>query len=58
MAAGKHVSVSSQRDAEQADIRLEQREVLSDPRGELIELAEIYEQRGLARAIPRCCGRA
>jgi vacuolar iron transporter family protein len=48
MAAGEYVSVSSQRDAERADIRLEQRELLSDPKGELIELAEIYERRGLA----------
>ena len=48
MAAGEYVSVSSQRDAERADIRLEQRELLSDPQGELIELAEIYERRGLA----------
>jgi VIT1/CCC1 family predicted Fe2+/Mn2+ transporter len=47
MAAGEYVSVSSQRDAEQADIRLEQRELLSDPSGELRELAAIYEQRGL-----------
>ncbi len=47
MAAGEYVSVSSQRDAERADIRLEQRELLSDPKGELIELARIYERRGL-----------
>jgi VIT1/CCC1 family predicted Fe2+/Mn2+ transporter len=47
MAAGEYVSVSSQRDAEEADIRLEQRELLSDPSGELRELAAIYEHRGL-----------
>jgi VIT1/CCC1 family predicted Fe2+/Mn2+ transporter len=47
MAAGEYVSVSSQRDAEQADIRLEERELRSDPSGELRELAGIYEQRGL-----------
>jgi VIT1/CCC1 family predicted Fe2+/Mn2+ transporter len=47
MAAGEYVSVSSQRDAERADLRLEQRELLSDPSGELRELAAIYEQRGL-----------
>jgi VIT1/CCC1 family predicted Fe2+/Mn2+ transporter len=47
MAAGEYVSVSSQRDAEQADLRLEERELLSDPSGELRELAAIYEQRGL-----------
>ena len=33
MAAGEYVSVSSQRDAEQADIRLEERELRSDPEG-------------------------
>ena len=38
MAAGEYVSVSSQRDAEQADIRLEELELRSDPQGELREL--------------------
>ena len=47
MAAGEYVSVSSQRDAEQADLRLERRELHDDPAGELRELASIYEQRGL-----------
>ena len=51
MAAGEYVSVSSQRDAEQADIRLEERELLRDPSGELRELAAIYEQRGLPREL-------
>ena len=47
MAAGEYVSVSSQRDAEQADLRLEERELARDPGGELRELAGIYERRGL-----------
>jgi VIT1/CCC1 family predicted Fe2+/Mn2+ transporter len=47
MAAGEYVSVSSQRDAEEADIRLEERELREDPAGELNELAGIYEARGL-----------
>src|SRR3954447_23453584 len=47
MAAGEYVSVSSQRDAEEADLRLERRELLSDPDGELRELAGLYERRGL-----------
>jgi VIT1/CCC1 family predicted Fe2+/Mn2+ transporter len=51
MAAGEYVSVSSQRDAEQADIRLEERELRRDPRGELRELAGVYEQRGLPPAL-------
>lgn len=51
MAAGEYVSVSSQRDSEEADLRLEQRELEADPGGELRELAEIYEGRGLAPAL-------
>jgi VIT1/CCC1 family predicted Fe2+/Mn2+ transporter len=47
MAAGEYVSVSSQRDAERADMRLEERELRRDPDGELRELASIYERRGL-----------
>jgi VIT1/CCC1 family predicted Fe2+/Mn2+ transporter len=47
MAAGEYVSVSSQRDTEEADLRLEGRELASDPEGELRELAGIYEERGL-----------
>jgi VIT1/CCC1 family predicted Fe2+/Mn2+ transporter len=51
MAAGEYVSVSSQRDAEQADLRLERRELRQDPDGELLELAGIYERRGLSPAL-------
>jgi VIT1/CCC1 family predicted Fe2+/Mn2+ transporter len=51
MAAGEYVSVSSQRDAEQADIRLEDRELRRDPQGELRELAGVYEKRGLPPAL-------
>jgi VIT1/CCC1 family predicted Fe2+/Mn2+ transporter len=47
MAAGEYVSVSSQRDSEAADLRLEQHELSADPAGELRELAGIYERRGL-----------
>jgi VIT1/CCC1 family predicted Fe2+/Mn2+ transporter len=47
MAAGEYVSVSSQRDSENADLRLEARELAGDPGGELRELAGIYERRGL-----------
>ena len=47
MAAGEYVSVSSQRDAENADLKLEERELRDNPTGELHELAGIYEQRGL-----------
>ena len=51
MAAGEFVSVSSQRDSERADLRLEQRELTADPAGELEELATIYESRGVPRAL-------
>jgi vacuolar iron transporter family protein len=51
MAAGEYVSVSSQRDAEEADIRLEERELRRDPHGELRELAGVYERRGLPPAL-------
>jgi vacuolar iron transporter family protein len=47
MAAGEYVSVSSQRDTEDADLRLEERELAEDPEGELSELTAIYEARGL-----------
>jgi VIT1/CCC1 family predicted Fe2+/Mn2+ transporter len=53
MAAGEYVSVSSQRDAEQADIALETRELREDPEGELRELAAIYEGRGLPADLAR-----
>ena len=53
MAAGEYVSVSSQRDAEQADIALETKELRADPEGELRELATIYERRGLSPDLAR-----
>lgn len=51
MAAGEYVSVSSQGDAEKADVELEKRHLAADPEFELEELTEIYEQRGLDRAL-------
>lgn len=47
MAVGEYVSVSSQRDAERADIKLEKSELFAQPEAELRELAQIYEKRGL-----------
>jgi VIT1/CCC1 family predicted Fe2+/Mn2+ transporter len=47
MAVGEYVSVSSQRDAEQADVERETRELGSQPHAELNELAMIYVNRGL-----------
>lgn len=51
MAAGEYVSVSSQRDAEQAEIAREKGELVEDPAGELKELAGIYRRRGLDPAL-------
>ena len=51
MAVGEYVSVSSQRDAEQADIGLEKRELKTEPRAELDELAMIYVKRGLEKDV-------
>jgi VIT1/CCC1 family predicted Fe2+/Mn2+ transporter len=51
MAAGEYVSVSSQADAERADLAREADELATDPGGELRELTKIYEQRGLAPAL-------
>src|ERR1700674_2665452 len=51
MAAGEYVSVSSQRDAEQAEIAREMEELAEDPKGELKELAGIYRMRGLDPAL-------
>jgi VIT1/CCC1 family predicted Fe2+/Mn2+ transporter len=47
MALGEFVSVSSQRDAENADIEREKRELEGFPQAELRELATIYMNRGL-----------
>jgi len=47
MAAGEYVSVSSQLDIEKADIKRERRELATKPDEELLELADLYEQRGL-----------
>lgn len=47
MAAGEYVSVSSQRDSEQADIEIERRSLQTNPDAELAELTAIYRQRGL-----------
>jgi VIT1/CCC1 family predicted Fe2+/Mn2+ transporter len=51
MAAGEFVSVSSQRDTENADLALEERELAADPEGELRELTEIYVARGLSPGL-------
>lgn len=47
MAAGEYVSVSSQTDVEKSDLAREQQELIDTPEEELLELAKIYEERGL-----------
>src|SRR5260221_171735 len=51
MAVGEYVSVSSQRDAEEADIEREKHELASTPEAELSELASIYVKRGLDKEL-------
>ena len=51
MAAGEYVSVSSQKDAERADVELEKQHLAADPEFELEELTLIYQDRGLDRAL-------
>jgi VIT1/CCC1 family predicted Fe2+/Mn2+ transporter len=53
MAAGEYVSVSSQADAESADLARERRELVDDPEFELQELTEIYIGRGVEPALAR-----
>lgn len=47
MAVGEYVSVSSQRDSENADMDIERRSLENNPQGELDELTHIYVHRGL-----------
>lgn len=47
MAAGEYISVRSQSDIEEADLKLEHHHLLNNPEQELNELTQIYIQRGL-----------
>jgi len=51
MAAGEYISVSSQADAEQADLAREREELSDSPAAEQKELAAIYVKRGLDVAL-------
>lgn len=51
MAAGEYVSVSSQADADTADLDMEQREIDHNPLAEEAELVRIYVSRGLDRNL-------
>ena len=53
MASGEYVSVSSQRDAEKAMLALERRELAGSPQAEAVELARIYQSKGLQPRLAR-----
>jgi VIT1/CCC1 family predicted Fe2+/Mn2+ transporter len=53
MALGEYVSVSTQRDTEQALLNKERRELRTDPAAELDELAGLYEAKGLSSSTAR-----
>ena len=53
MALGEYVSVSAQRDTEQALLQQEFRELRADPSAELNELAALLEGKGLSAATAR-----
>ena len=51
MAAGEYVSVKSQQDTEQADLKMEAEALAKEPEEEEAELAAIYESRGLDKPL-------
>jgi len=53
MALGEYVSVSSQRDAQHSVLAQERRELAEDPDNELVELAGLYQAKGLSAETAR-----
>lgn len=53
MAAGEYVSVSTQRDIEQAELAREKRDLQEDPERELAVLARLFEQRGVQPVLAK-----
>jgi VIT1/CCC1 family predicted Fe2+/Mn2+ transporter len=53
MAAGEYVSVHSQADTQEADLKLERAELKTDDKGEREELAAIYIARGLDATLAK-----
>ncbi|NUR08210.1 MAG: hypothetical protein HOQ22_10550 [Nocardioidaceae bacterium] len=51
MAAGEYTSVASQTEAAQREIDKERREIVSNPKAEIGELAEMYVDKGLDREL-------
>ena len=57
MAVGEYVSVSSQRDVEEADLERERRELRDEPEHELTELTALLAARGLSEETARMAAR-
>ncbi len=57
MAAGEYVSVSSQHDTEEADLKREREELKADISGEREELSNIYRKRGVDDATAHTVSR-
>lgn len=53
MAAGEYVSVSTQRDSEQAALALEREELATTPQAELDELTGLLQSRGISHDLAR-----
>lgn len=51
MAVGEYVSVKSQSDIEKTDRDIEINQLQEDPKGELLELTQIYMNRGLTKEL-------
>ena len=51
MAVGEYISVRSQADIEASDRQMEIDHLAADPEGELEELTQIYQERGLPREL-------
>ena len=57
MAVGEYVSVSSQRDVEEADLERERRELRDEPQRELRELTALLTAKGLSNETARSAAR-
>src|SRR3954451_6280138 len=53
MAAGEYISVASQSELALAEIEVERRELEQEPEAEQLELAQLYEARGLDADLAR-----
>jgi VIT1/CCC1 family predicted Fe2+/Mn2+ transporter len=53
MAVGEYVSVKSQTDIEKTDREIEISHLKNDPEGELLELTQIYIDRGLSKELAK-----